>query len=68
MGNRKNKKDVDCEILIAINSCEKDRDHLEKLKSSEFYANLERNPDIRIFEYYRGSDQVKFENQQLHLS
>ena len=29
MGNRKNKKDVDCEILIAINSYEKDPDHLK---------------------------------------
>jgi hypothetical protein len=68
MRNKRNKKDVDCEILIAINSCEKDREHLEKLKSSEFYAELEANPDIGIFEYYRGSDEIKFQNQQLHLT
>ena len=48
MRNRRN-KNVDCEILIAINSCEKDRKHLEKLKSSEFYAELDAN-DIGIFD------------------
>lgn len=67
MGNNGNKKNVDCDILIAINSCEKDSEHLQKLKSSEFYAELEANPDVGIFEYYRGSDKVKFENRQLYL-
>ena len=65
---RNKKKNVDCEILIAINSCERDREHLEKLKASEFYSVLEKDSAIGIFEYYRGSNEVKFENQQLHLT
>ena len=65
---RRRRKNVDCDILIAINSCEKDSQHLDRLKSTEFYAMLQSNPDIGIFEYYRGSDEVKFQNQQLHLT
>lgn len=58
---------TDCDTLICINTCEKDKEHLEHLKNSDFYKKLKENNNIGILEYYRGSDETKFHDAQLHL-
>ena len=57
----------DCDILIAINSCERDKADLEFLKKSEFYENLEKDHHIGIIEFYRGSDKVELIGSKLML-
>ena len=58
---------LDCKTLICINCCEVDRDHLRVLKNSDFYNRILNDDDIKVIEYYRGSDKIRFGGKELHF-
>ena len=62
------RKLVDCDILVAINSCDRDLSQLNELKKSEFYQTMVNDDRIQIIEYFRGGSEVSFDKGKLTLT
>ena len=60
--------EVDVDILVCINSCEKDTHHLNLFKESELYRKFQKSENIGILEFYRGNEKPGFEAGKILLT